>query len=177
MLPQGYKNLAFGVEVVEPLLHGFPLAEKPSRHRKLHAVEYQTPKTHGERNLEIPPAGKGETSTTHQFLGSMLVFGSVPPTDFHYLGWRPSDCEASQTVYVPECSINLVVLRFMSDISISSAINHCNTIHVHKAFHVCSLCIWHHTRYSNTTTARHTLLLHFHSAILLYSANKYNPIH
>ncbi len=148
-LPQGYKNLAFGVEVVEPLLHGFPLAEKPSRHRKLHAVP---------------------------ILGFHVSFRGCTSNRLS-LGWRPSDCEASQTVYVPECSINLVVLRFMSDISISSAINHCNTIHVHKAFHVCSLCILHHTRYSNTTAARHTLVLHFHSVILLYSAGKYNPIH
>lgn len=61
----------------------------------------------------------------------------------------------------------------MPDISISSessAINHCNTIHVQKAFHLCSLCILHHTRYSNKTTARHTLLLHLHSVILLHSA-------
>ena len=61
----------------------------------------------------------------------------------------------------------------MPDISISSessAINHCNTIHVQKAFHLCSLCILHHTRYSNKTTARHTLLLDLHSVILLHSA-------
>ena len=61
----------------------------------------------------------------------------------------------------------------MPDISISSessAINHCNTIHVQKVSHLCSLCILHHTCSSNKTTARHTLLLHLHSVILLHSA-------
>ncbi len=33
-------------------------------------------------NLKIPPKGIGETTTNHQFLGSMLVFGGVTFSTF-----------------------------------------------------------------------------------------------